>query len=170
MPCSPGSISSPPRSRAACESYGITWLESDIDVNACKLYLTAGAPSSTGDDVEGMLRALRELVAVEIGLPIRAGVHRGQVFTGDIGAVSRRTYAVMGDAVNLAARLTGRAQPGDLLATADVLDRARTTYATDREPLLVKGKERAVIAHHVGAPTGRREARPGRHDPDRRTR
>jgi class 3 adenylate cyclase/tetratricopeptide (TPR) repeat protein len=143
---------------AACESYGITWLESDIDVNACKLYLTAGAPSSTGDDVEGMLRALRELVAVEIGLPTRAGVHRGQVFTGDIGAVSRRTYAVMGDAVNLAARLTGRAQPGDLLATADVLDRARTTYATDREPLLVKGKERAVIAHHVGAPTGRREA------------
>src|SRR3954447_3942401 len=37
----------------ACESYGITWLESDIDVGACKLYLTAGAPSSTGDDAEG---------------------------------------------------------------------------------------------------------------------
>ncbi len=142
---------------AACTSYGITWLESDIDVNAFKLYLTAGAPSSTGDDVEGMLRALRELVAVEIGLPIRAGVHRGSVFTGDIGAVTRRTYAVMGDAVNLAARLTGRAQPGDVLATADVLDRTRTLYATDREPLLVKGKERAVMAHHVGEPTGRRE-------------
>ena len=104
-----------------------------------------------------MLRALREIVAVEIGLPIRAGVHRGSVFTGDIGARPRRTYAVMGDAVNLAARLTGRAQPGDVLATADVLDRTRTLYATDREPLLVKGKERAVMAHHVGEPTGRRD-------------
>ena len=79
-----------------------------------------------------MLRALREIVAVAIGLPIRAGVHRGSVFTGDIGAASRRTYAVMGDAVNLAARLTGRAQPGDVLATADVLDRTahRSTRPT----------------------------------------
>ena len=135
---------------AACANYGITWLESDIDVNACKLYLTAGAPSSTGDDMEGMLRALREIVSADIGLDVRAGVHRGPVFTGDIGAVSRRTYAVLGDAVNLAARLTGRAQPGDVLATADVLDRTRTTYATDREPLLVKGKERAVMAHMSG--------------------
>ena len=50
-------------------------------------------------------------------LPLRAGVNRGHVFTGDIGADTRRTYAVMGDAVNLAARLTARAQPGDVLAT-----------------------------------------------------
>ena len=127
---------------AACASYGITWLESDIDVDACKLYLDGGRPSSTGDDVEGMLRALREIVAVEIGLPIRAGVHRGSVFTGDIGAASRRTYAVMGDAVNLAARLTGRAQPGDVLATADVLDRART---------LLRDRPRAVARQGQGA-------------------
>ena len=32
----------------ACETYGLTWLESDIDVDAVKLYLTAGAPSSSG--------------------------------------------------------------------------------------------------------------------------
>ena len=60
-----------------------------------------------------MLRALREIVAADVGLPIRAGVNRGHVFTGDIGGANRRTYAVMGDAVNLAARLTSRAQPGD---------------------------------------------------------
>ena len=101
-------------------------------MNACKLYLTAGAPSSTGDDAEGMVRGLREILAVDVELPLRAGVNRGNVFTGDIGATSRRTYAVMGDAVNLAARLTARAAPGELLATADVLDRARTAYASDR--------------------------------------
>jgi class 3 adenylate cyclase/tetratricopeptide (TPR) repeat protein len=142
----------------ACAAYGITWLESDIDVNACKLYLTAGAPSTTGDDAEGMLRGLREILAEDVGLPVRAGVNRGAVFTGDIGAASRRTYAVMGDAVNLAARLTGRAGPGELLATADVLDRTRTAYASDREPVLVKGKERAVMAHHVGEALGPRES------------
>ena len=46
----------------ACETYGVTWLESDIDIGAVKLYLTAGAPSSTGDDEEGMLRAVREII------------------------------------------------------------------------------------------------------------
>jgi class 3 adenylate cyclase/tetratricopeptide (TPR) repeat protein len=140
-----------------CETYGLTWLESDIDVGAVKLYLTGGAPSSSGQDEEGMLRALREIVATDVGLPIHAGVNRGHVFTGDIGGTTRRTYAVMGDAVNLAARLTARAQPGAILATADVLDRAKTIYATEKEPLLVKGKERAVTAHSVGEPVGSRE-------------
>jgi class 3 adenylate cyclase/tetratricopeptide (TPR) repeat protein len=141
----------------ACATYGLTWLESDIDVGAVKLYLTGGAPSSSGQDEEGMLRALIEIVATDVGLPIRAGVNRGHVFTGDIGGANRRTYAVMGDAVNLAARLTARAQPGDVLATPEVLDRAKTVYATEKEPLLVKGKERAVTAHHVGAAVGTRD-------------
>jgi class 3 adenylate cyclase/tetratricopeptide (TPR) repeat protein len=141
----------------ACATYGVTWLESDIDVNAVKLYLTGGAPASSGQDEEGMLRALRDIVTTDVGLPLRAGVNRGHVFTGDIGNAARRTYAVMGDAVNLAARLTARAQAGEILATGDVLDRARTIYATEKEPLLVKGKERAVTAHHVGAPIGSRE-------------
>src|SRR5918999_4165880 len=145
----------------ACETYGVTWLESDIDVGAVKLYLTAGAPSSTGDDAEGMLRALRDVIDACPGLPLRAGVHRGHVFTGDIGSESRRTYAVMGDPVNLAARLTSRAGDRDILATPDVLDAARTLYATEGEPLLVKGKERAVMAHHVGRPAGWREVATG---------
>ena len=134
-------------------TYGVTWLESDIDVDAVKLYFTAGAPSSTGDDAKGMLRALRDVIDAS-PVPLRAGVHRGHVFTGDIGSVGRRTYAVMGDPVNLAARLTARAGDGEILATADVLEAARTLYESGREPLLVKGKERAVIAHHVGRRTG----------------
>ena len=140
----------------ACGRYGLTWLESDIDTDAAKVYLTAGAPSTTGQDEEAMLRALRDVVSADVGLSLRAGVNRGRVFTGDIGSSSRRTYAVMGDAVNLAARLTARAAPGAILTTADVLDRARTTYATDVEPLLVKGKEAAILAHTVGEPTGSR--------------
>ena len=67
----------------------------------------------------------------------------------------------MGDTVNLAARLTSRAGHREILATSDVLDAARTLYASEREPLLVKGKERAVTAHHVGAATGTREPAPG---------
>ena len=56
------------------------------------------------------MRALRDVIAACPDLPLRAGVNRGHVFTGDIGNPHRRTYAVMGDAVNLAARLTARAR------------------------------------------------------------
>jgi class 3 adenylate cyclase/tetratricopeptide (TPR) repeat protein len=142
----------------AGETYGVTWLDSDIDAGAVKLYLTSGAPSSRGDDAEGMLRAARTILDAGLDMPLRIGVNRGNVFTGDLGAAARRTYAVMGDAVNLAARLTARAGPGEILATSDVLDRARAVYASEREPVLVKGKERAVMAHVVGAPAGPRES------------
>ncbi len=141
----------------ACAAFGITWLESDIDVDAVKLYLTAGAPATSGDDEEGMIRALREVIAACPDLTLRAGVNRGHVFTGDIGAATRRTYAVMGDTVNLAARLCGKAEAGEILTTAAVLDRARTLYSTDVRMLRVKGKALEIEAHVVGAPLGTRE-------------
>ncbi len=141
----------------AADALGITWLESDIDRGGGKLYLTAGAPATPGGDEERMLRALRAVVAGECGLTIRAGVNRGNVFAGEIGALSRRTYAVMGDTVNLAARLTARAEPGQILATGDVLDRAASRFESAAQPFLVKGKERAVTAYAVGEVVGVRE-------------
>jgi class 3 adenylate cyclase/tetratricopeptide (TPR) repeat protein len=136
---------------------GLTWLESDIDVGGGKLYLVAGAPSSTGADEERMLRALRTVLDTHEGLTLRAGVNRGPAFCGDVGADTRRTYAVMGDTVNLAARLASRADPGGILATADVLDRARTHFETAPQPFLFKGKERPITAYRVGASLGEKE-------------
>jgi len=133
---------------------GLTCLESDIDVDGGKLYLVGGAPSSTGADEERMLRALRAILDSDSALTLRAGVHRGPAFAGDIGASARRTYAVMGDTVNLAARLAARAEPGELLATAEVLERSPTRFETVPQPFLVKGKERAITAYGVGVVTG----------------
>jgi predicted ATPase/class 3 adenylate cyclase len=141
----------------ACSAYGVTWLESDIDRGAGKFYLTAGAPSSTGSDEEAMLRVLRAVIDAGEGPPLRAGLNRGPVFAGDIGASARRTYAVMGDAVNLAARLCGRAEVGQILSTGDVLERSAARFETERQPFLVKGKERAITAYRVGPHTDMRE-------------
>jgi len=143
----------------AADDVGLTWLESDIDVDGGKLYLTAGAPSSTGDDEGAMLHALRRIVAVDCGLRLRAGVNSGLAFAGDVGAAIRRTYAVTGDTVNLAARLTARADLGEVLATATVLDGAATRYESQSKPLLVKGKERAITAYSVGDLIGGKEER-----------
>ena len=47
---------------------------------------------------------------------LRIGAPRGHL-RGDIGPFYRRTYTVMGDVVNLAARLMGKAQRGRIYAT-----------------------------------------------------
>jgi class 3 adenylate cyclase/tetratricopeptide (TPR) repeat protein len=145
---------------ATTSDFGLTWLESDIDVDGGKLYLVGGAPSSTGADEERMLRALRVIADSDSPLVLRAGVNRGPAFCGDVGALNRRTYAVMGDTVNLAARLVGRAEAGGILATAAVLDRSRTRFETAPQPFLVKGKERPITAYRVGAATSIREEEP----------
>jgi predicted ATPase/class 3 adenylate cyclase len=143
------------------DELGVTWLESDVDRDGGKLYLVAGAPASRGANEERLLRALREIVdGVEDTLDVRAGVNRGPVFAGEVGAASRRTYAVLGDTVNLAARLMGRAERGQILSTGEVLDRARARFETESQPFLVKGKERAVTAFRVGAIAGEREEQP----------
>jgi class 3 adenylate cyclase/tetratricopeptide (TPR) repeat protein len=142
------------------KGFGLTWLESDIDVDGGKLYLVGGAPSSSGADEERMLRVLQIVLATYEGLILRAGVNRGPAFCGDIGADTRRTYAVMGDTVNLAARLASRAEPGGLLATAGVLERAHSRFEVSPQLFLFKGKEHPVTTYRVGAVLGEKEDEP----------
>ena len=141
----------------ATEQQAVSFLASDIDADGGKLILTAGAPKVTGDDEERMLLALREIIAAELPLPIRVGVHRGSVFAGDIGPAYRRTYTVMGDAVNLTARLMAKAETGRIYATTDVLDHSNTLFEGERlEPFKVKGKAQPVSAWSVGHAAGSR--------------
>ncbi|MFL5791752.1 MAG: tetratricopeptide repeat protein [Actinomycetota bacterium] len=143
--------------QAACDEFGVCFLATDADDDGGKLILTAGAPTITGNDEERMLLALRKIADRERAIPIRIGVNRGSVFAGDIGPWYRRTYTVMGDAVNLAARLMAKAAPGEIYATAEVLDASATRFATtELEPFMVKGKAKPVQAWAVGAVVGTR--------------
>jgi class 3 adenylate cyclase/tetratricopeptide (TPR) repeat protein len=141
----------------ACAEHGVALLGTDLDRNGGKLLLAAGAPVATADDEDRMLFALRDIAGLETPLAVRAGVNRGYAFAVDMGSPARRTYTVMGDAVNLAARVMGRAERGQVLATRAVLDRVSTPFALDPlEPFTVKGKSQPVAAAVVGEPTGRR--------------
>jgi class 3 adenylate cyclase/tetratricopeptide (TPR) repeat protein len=143
--------------RAAYELQ-VAFFETDIAASGGKVMLMGGAPRSTGRDEERMLRAMRAVLDVNSPLPLRIGVNRGRIFVGDFGPPYRRTYSVKGDAVNLAARLMAKAEPGQLLTTDDVLERSRTRFDTVAlEPFQAKGKAEPVQAYLVGSPLGLKE-------------
>ncbi|GAB4002814.1 AAA family ATPase [Nocardioides ultimimeridianus] len=130
--------------------YGVQFLYSDVIGNGVKLIATAGAPRSTVNDDEAALRFTVDLVHGDRRHKLKGGVNRGRVFAGFLGSPLRRTYTVMGDPVNLAARLMAKAEPGQVVAAADVLDHAHSEIrARELPPFLVKGKAQPIKAHVI---------------------
>jgi class 3 adenylate cyclase/tetratricopeptide (TPR) repeat protein len=137
----------------AAHANDVTFLGTDINADGGKIILVAGAPRSTRRDETHLLQAVRAVLARPGVLTLRAGAHAGRAFAGDLGPPYRRTYSVWGDAINLAARLMAHAAPGQLLATADILDRSTRMFAfSSVPPFQVKGKAEPVHAFDVGAP------------------
>ncbi len=92
-----------------------------------------GAPIAHTDDPDraleaaiAMQRAIAELNArwVAAGRPeigVGIGINHGEVFAGNIGSHRRLEYTVIGDAVNVAARLCAEAGPGEILVSEALL-------------------------------------------------
>jgi class 3 adenylate cyclase/tetratricopeptide (TPR) repeat protein len=149
----------------AAATHGVTFFETDINADGGKVMLTAGAPRTAGHDADRLLRTARQIIDNQGRLPLRVGVNTGHVFSGDFGPSFRRTYSVKGDAINLAARIMGKAAPGELLATVPAYDHAETSFETTPVgPFALKGKAMPVPALAIGAITagqqrsGRRES------------
>jgi class 3 adenylate cyclase/tetratricopeptide (TPR) repeat protein len=141
----------------AAARHGVHWLSSDAYGDGGKLLLTGGVPTAGVNDDERLLRAIREIVdeVGATGLELHAGVNRGVVFAGNLGSSVRRNYTVMGDSVNLAARLMQKAGPLEVVASRAVLGRCRAAVdVTPMEPFLVKGKDVPIDAALVRAVAG----------------
>jgi class 3 adenylate cyclase/tetratricopeptide (TPR) repeat protein len=137
--------------RIAAES-GVTVIACDVYPDAIKVLAAAGVPAASPDDTERMLEAGLATIAVDTPLAVHVGINGGRLFAGPVGSPDRRTYTVMGDAVNLAARLMAKARPGTVVATDETLGATRRDFArTALEPFLVKGKTAPIRASEVGA-------------------
>jgi adenylate cyclase len=124
-----------------------------------------GAPVPKADDatraVRAAVRMRRALAALNEklerrGLPaIRAGIgiHTGEVVAGNIGSEARMEYTVIGDAVNVAARLeTATKDLGEDIVVSDgTRAQAGDTFAfRPLGELPVKGRKQPVRAFAVG--------------------
>jgi class 3 adenylate cyclase/tetratricopeptide (TPR) repeat protein len=133
------------------DRYGGHLNQVDTGDKGSLLMLTFGAPVAHEEDEERAVHCCLELLRLPGG-PFRAGVTTGFVFCGEIGSELRRYYTVVGDSVNLAARLLEAAQPGQLLINASTFERVEASTVGERlQPITVKGKTGSVTAWAVRA-------------------
>lgn len=98
-------------------------------------------------------RAIRELQKREIALPkmdFGIGINTGKAVAGNIGSEDRLEYSVIGDAVNVAARLTSVVPGGKVWISVNTFELVKD-YITAKplKPLVVKGKRKPIIAYEV---------------------
>jgi adenylate cyclase len=79
----------------------------------------------------------------------RAAVNTGEALVGVLGAESGRSYTVIGDTVNLAARLESQAPPGRVVIGAATLRELPGVRVEALEGLRVKGRRETVDAYLV---------------------
>ncbi len=113
------------------------------------LYAVFGAPYAHEDDPARALSAAIDIrdQANKLGYldPVQIGISRGTMRTGAYGGKSRRTYGVLGDEVNLAARLMTKAEPGTIFISESMLGAKLGDFDLQRlEPIQVKGKSHPI--------------------------
>jgi adenylate cyclase len=116
-----------------------------------------GAPFSKGNDAANAVQAavaIQSMIcelnrdAAERGHPelkIGVGINTGVVTAGNIGSAKRLDYTVIGDSVNLASRLCGKAEAAQIIiseSTARELGDTCTLCALP--PVVVKGKSHPI--------------------------
>jgi adenylate cyclase len=140
------------------DHYGGVLLQLSLGDKGSYFYAAFGAPAAHEDDATRAAMAAAQLRTppAELGFirETRIGVSMGRTYCGAYGGPTRCTYGVLGNEVNMAARLMQAADPGTVFASAAAARLAGAAFAWEwLPPLVVKGRREPFnAARLVGAP------------------
>jgi adenylate cyclase len=77
------------------------------------------------DGFRRLAREWKQRLSIETGLGI--GINAGELIAGNVGSPQHHSYTIVGDTVNVAARLSQRARAGEALFSASVKKALDTT-------------------------------------------
>jgi class 3 adenylate cyclase len=121
-----------------------------------------GAPVSHPDDPHRAVRAALEIMqAVEefndyriaqdaVPISVGIGINTGPVIAGYLGSSRTMSYSVIGDTVNVAARLCGAARPGQIVISEETRRLVMEAFKTATlPPFKAKGLREAIRVYAV---------------------
>ncbi len=138
-------------------------LDINVGDKGSYLYCAFGAPIAHEDDTRRALNVAVRLRRAPAEFPflrtVQIGISRGTMRTGAYGGTTRRTYGVLGDDVNLAARLMEQASPGEILVSGRIHADCEADFDWDPLPALkAKGKSVSVPVFALRETAPRRSA------------
>ncbi len=104
-----------------------------------------GAPFRPEDHAQRAVHAAVDIVTgvarLSLDLKVGGAVATGRAFVGNVGGGEVNDFTVLGDVVNVAARLQGEAAPGEIIVENRTFQRVKSTYTSARErSFQLKGK------------------------------
>ncbi len=118
-----------------------------------------GVPVKYTDHAE---RAVRAAVAMQSRLKemgkngnqllskVGIGINSGVVVAGSLGSQVKMEYTVIGDSVNLAARVNNLAKPGEIIITKDIYQSLKDIVTAEPlPPQKIKGKSEFIEVFHL---------------------
>jgi class 3 adenylate cyclase/tetratricopeptide (TPR) repeat protein len=117
-----------------------------------------GAPMAHENDAERAVRAALDIRATltafcleqRVQLAVHQGISTGRVVAGSVGGGDRHDYSVVGDAVNIAARLEDLSAPDEILIGTDTFALAGSFFNTeDAGSVSLKGRTESLRVYRV---------------------